>query len=140
MLDWLDPEASRTSPPTPDCESCSSATPDNPAVENAMIEEVGGTGLAGRLRLADRRAAGQLDATPDEVHEWWIGLAPAQQLAMTLLQGDQIGNRDGIPAEVAGPGQPHADPAEVRRALGGASSRTLTDRGSTAPTTHDGGP
>ena len=39
------------------------------------------------------------DATPDEVHDWWLGLSPAQQLAATLVQSRTYGNTDGIPAQ-----------------------------------------
>ena len=71
----------------------------NPAVENALIEEVGGSGLLDAFTSLVP-VGPEPDATPEEVHEWWLGLNPAQQLAATLVQSRTYGNTDGIPAQV----------------------------------------
>ena len=38
------------------------------------------------------------DASPDQVHAWWAALTPTQQLAVSLLQSGNVGNRDGVAA------------------------------------------
>jgi hypothetical protein len=50
------------------------------------------------------------------VNQWWDGLSSTQQLAMVLLQGDKIGNRDGVPAESRDLAN-RAQLPEVRRGL-----------------------
>ena len=71
----------------------------DPVVENALIEEVGGTGLLDAFTSLVP-VGPEPDATPEEVHDWWLALSPAQQLAATLVQSRTYGNTDGIPAQV----------------------------------------
>ena len=68
-------------------------------MENALIEEVGGTGLLDAFTSLVP-VGPEPDATPEEVHDWWLALSPAQQLAATLVQSRTYGNTDGIPAQV----------------------------------------
>jgi len=70
----------------------------DPVVENALVEEVGGTGLLDAFTSLVP-VAPEPDATPEEVHQWWLALTPAQQLAATLVQSRTYGNTDGIPAQ-----------------------------------------
>ena len=71
----------------------------DPVVENALIEEVGGTGLLDAFTSLVP-VGPEPDATPEEIHDWWLALSPAQQLAATLVQSRTYGNTDGIPAQV----------------------------------------
>lgn len=71
----------------------------DPQVENALIEEVAGTGLLDAFTSLVP-VGPEPDATPEEVHQWWLSLTPAQQLAATLVQSRTYGNTDGLPAQV----------------------------------------
>ena len=57
---------------------------------------MGGTGLLDAFtRLVP--VGPEPDASPEEVHQWWLALTPAQQLAATLVQSRTYGNTDGDP-------------------------------------------
>ena len=71
----------------------------DPVVENALIEEVGGTGLLDAFTSLVP-VGPEPGATPEDVHDWWLSLSPAQQLAASLVQSRVYGNTDGIPAQV----------------------------------------
>ena len=71
----------------------------DPVVENALIDEVGGTGLLDAFTSLVL-VGPEPDATREEIHDWWLALSPAQQLAATLVQSRTYGNTDGIPAQV----------------------------------------
>ena len=69
----------------------------DPAVENALIDEVGGSGLLDAFTTLVP-VGPEPGATAEDVHQWWLALSPAQQLAATLVQSRTYGNLDGIPA------------------------------------------
>ncbi len=70
---------------------------ENPLVGDALVDAVGTTGLLDAFTgLVPSGPAP--DASPEQVHDWWLALTPAQQLAATLVQSRTYGNLDGIPA------------------------------------------
>ncbi len=66
-------------------------------MENALIDEVGGSGLLDAFATLVP-VGPEPGATSEDVHQWWLALSPAQQLAATLVQSRTYGNLDGIPA------------------------------------------
>jgi len=70
----------------------------DPDIGQAIVEELGGTGMAEVFDTLTVEPPAS-DASSESVNQWWRGLSSTQQLAVVLLHGDKIGNRDGIPAE-----------------------------------------
>jgi hypothetical protein len=70
---------------------------DDPDLGPEIVEELGGTGL---VHVFDSFSVAPPtdDASPDQVHAWWAALTPTQQLAVSLLQSKDVGNRDGVAA------------------------------------------
>ncbi|MFB7616573.1 alpha/beta hydrolase [Kitasatospora sp. NPDC056181] len=64
--------------------------PDAATTELDAIEELGR-----QLTAAGWPAK---DASPAQVHDWWMGLSSVEQQRLIAEHPDQLGNRDGIPA------------------------------------------
>jgi hypothetical protein len=99
VLDSLDPGSQQDLAALTDIAGLLQRYSGDPTVENALIEEVGGTGLLDAFTSLVP-VGPDPGATPEEVHDWWLALSPAQQLAATLVQSRTYGNTDGIPAQV----------------------------------------
>ena len=99
MLDSLDPASQQDLAALTGIAGLLQRYSGDPVVENALIEEVGGTSLLGAFTSLVP-VGPEPDATPEEVHDWWLSLSPAQQLAASLVQSRFYGNLDGIPAHV----------------------------------------
>ncbi|MEO7351885.1 MAG: alpha/beta hydrolase [Marmoricola sp.] len=96
-LDGLDPDDPASRGALASMEDLLGRYAEDPEIGHEIVEELGGTGLVHVFdSLAVDPPSG--DASPDEVNAWWSALTPTQQLAVTLLRGDKVGNRDGVPA------------------------------------------